>query len=299
MAGLIDYAGLFPPAGLDLPAAAAAYHSYHRGPLAWVLGRFVIGAERLDELSALAGSVLPSGAGAVPWRIAALLAEDLASGLASIDAFNARHAHVESGCAVVDAVEVKSGTASDVGRIAAVLPPGLHAAYEVPLDGDLDPVVRAIGHSGGIAKARLGGVVPAAIPPVERVAAWLWSAARQRVPVKATAGLHHPVRGEYPLTYEPDAPRAVTHGFVNVFLAACLAERASAADDRGEVPALVREVLAETDSGAFRFDEAAVRWREVAIEADEIQRTRQRFALSFGSCSFEEPIDGLRLAARG
>lgn len=297
MAGLIDYAGLFPPARLDLPAAVAAYHSYRRGPLAWVLGRFVIGAARLDELSAVSGPLLPSGPGAVPWQVSALLGEDLASGLASIEAFNARHAQSRRGRAVVDAVEVKVTTPGDVRRIGAGLPPALRAAYEVPLDGDLDPVVEAIGGVGGVAKARLGGVVPSAIPPVERVAAWLWTAARRRVPVKATAGLHHPVRGDYPLTYEADAPRAAMHGFVNVFLAACLAERAHAADERGNAPALVRDVLAETDSRAFQFDETAVRWRDLTLGATEIERTRERFALSFGSCSFEEPIAGLRLEA--
>jgi hypothetical protein len=297
MAGLIDYAGLFPPAGLDLPSAVAAYYAYRRGRLAWVLGRFVIGAARLDELSAVSGPVLPSGPGAVPWQVSALLGEDLAAGLASIEAFNARHAQSRRGRAVVDAVEVKVSAPGDVARVAAVLAPALRAAYEVPLDGDLDPVVEAIGCAGGVAKARLGGVVPAAIPPVERVAAWLWSAARRGVPIKATAGLHHPVRGEYPLTYESDAPRAVMHGFVNVFLAACLTERAVAAGERIGVPSLVREVLAETDERAFTWDEGAVRWRDVTIEADAIEQTRGRFALSCGSCSFEGPIEGLRLEA--
>ena len=37
---------------------------------------------------------------------------------------------------------------------------------------------------------------------------------------RSPLGLHHPVRGEYPLTYAPDAPRGVMHGFLNVFLAA-------------------------------------------------------------------------------
>lgn len=297
MGGLVDYAGLFPPAGLDLVSAVAAYDAYRRGRLAWALGRFVIGAARLDELSAVAAAVLPAGPGAVPWRVSALLGDDLAEGLRSIAAFNARHANAERGRAVVDAVEVKVATADDVARVASVVPPTLRAAYEVPLDTDLDPVVAAAGRAGGVIKARLGGVVASAIPPVGRVADWLWSAARHGTPVKATAGLHHPVRGEYALTYEPGAPRAVMHGFLNVFLGACLAERAAADTGRREVPDAVRDVLAESDARAFRFEEDAVRWREVRLTADEVAATRARFALSFGSCSFEEPIEGLRLEA--
>lgn len=299
LAGVVDYAGLFPPAGLDLPSAVAAYHSYRRGRMAWALGRFVIGAARLGELSSAARRALPAGAGAVPWRVSALIGTDVAADLARIDTFNARHVQDEHGRAVVDGVEVKVGGPGDVARVAALLPRGPRVACEVPLDADLDAVIQAIGDVGGVAKARLGGVVPEAIPAVERVAAWIWCAARHGVAIKATAGLHHPVRGEYALTYEPDAPKAVMHGFVNVFAAACLAERAVAAGERGQVPGPVLELLAESDPAAFRFGDAAVRWRDVTVASDELERTRARFALSFGSCSFEEPIEGVRLVAAG
>src|SRR5712671_6218049 len=40
--GLIDYAGLFPPASLDLPTAMRNYATYRAGEHAWMLGRFVV-----------------------------------------------------------------------------------------------------------------------------------------------------------------------------------------------------------------------------------------------------------------
>ena len=40
--------------------------------------------------------------------------------------------------------------------------------------------------------------------------------------MKATAGLHHALRGDYRLTYEPDSARRTMHGFVNLVLAAAL-----------------------------------------------------------------------------
>src|SRR5688500_1293567 len=40
--GLIDYAGLFPPATLDMQAAVARYARYRAGERAWMLGRFVV-----------------------------------------------------------------------------------------------------------------------------------------------------------------------------------------------------------------------------------------------------------------
>lgn len=47
--GLIDHAGLFPPASLDLPEAVDNYRAYRSGPHAWMLGHFVIPAARVAE----------------------------------------------------------------------------------------------------------------------------------------------------------------------------------------------------------------------------------------------------------
>lgn len=149
---------------------------------------------------------------------------------------------------------------------------------EVPV-GDLDAVKRA----GCFAKVRTGGVKPEAIPALADVAAFILACADRRLAFKATAGLHHPVRAEHPLTYEPDAPRAVMHGFLNVFVAAALAWHG----DRDLEP-----VLAETDPAAFRFDDRA-HWRGRSLAAEQVRDARLHFAHSFGSCSFDEPVHDL------
>ena len=56
LSGLIDYAGLFPPAALDMPAAAREYAEYRESEYRWALGRFVIPVARLDEFEAICGS---------------------------------------------------------------------------------------------------------------------------------------------------------------------------------------------------------------------------------------------------
>src|SRR5581483_11690520 len=56
LAGVIDYAGLFPPAQLPFESAFSSYLRYRDGPHAWLLGRFVVPAARLDELVRLADS---------------------------------------------------------------------------------------------------------------------------------------------------------------------------------------------------------------------------------------------------
>ncbi len=54
--GLIDYAGLFPPAALGMEDAVASYATYRRGPFAWMLGRFIVPAARLGEFEQAAAS---------------------------------------------------------------------------------------------------------------------------------------------------------------------------------------------------------------------------------------------------
>jgi hypothetical protein len=149
---------------------------------------------------------------------------------------------------------------------------------EIPV-GELDEAKRA----GCFAKVRTGGVKREAIPTVAEVAAFLRACADRRLAFKATAGLHHPVRSEQPLTYEPGAPRAVMHGFLNVFLAAALAWHG----DRELEP-----VLAETDPAAFRFDERAW-WRDRSLDAALVREAREQFTHAFGSCSFAEPVRDL------
>jgi hypothetical protein len=146
--------------------------------------------------------------------------------------------------------------------------------------GDLDVVQR----SGSFAKLRTGGIKPEAIPSVEEVAAFIVACAQRRLPFKATAGLHHPLRASQPLTYDAHPPRAVMHGFLNVFLAAAFAWHG----ERNLEP-----ILAETDAGAFRFDQRA-RWRDLSLDAGQVREARQQFAHAFGSCSFTEPVEGLQ-----
>src|SRR5262245_19073872 len=50
LTGVIDYAGLFPPASLSLEQSIANYARYRNEPESWMLGRFICPAARLREL---------------------------------------------------------------------------------------------------------------------------------------------------------------------------------------------------------------------------------------------------------
>jgi hypothetical protein len=141
--------------------------------------------------------------------------------------------------------------------------------------------------AGGWAKVRTGGLTPETIPSSRQLAAFLFEAAARRVPFKATAGLHHPIRSVHALTYAPDSPRATMHGFLNVFAAAAFAWHGM---DHGHI----EELLDETDPAALDFHDEDLYWNDHHITAAQIVEARRAFAHSFGSCSFEEPVTELR-----
>ena len=140
---------------------------------------------------------------------------------------------------------------------------------------------------GAFAKVRTGGLTPDSIPMPGEIADFLCVAASRRIPFKATAGLHHPIRGHRPLTYSVDGPQAVMHGFINVFLAAAFAWHNI---DRSAVIG----VLHECDPESFDFSDDAFAWRGRSLSTAQISSARREFAHSFGSCSFEEPVDDLK-----
>lgn len=278
---LIDYAGLFPPAELGMTAAVASYSSYRAGEHCWALGRFVVPAARLAEFERAAEPCLPA-AGA-PWKLAALAGADLAADLAAVDGFNRR----QSGRATVDTIELKAGAPGVIAAAVGAIDGRLDAYVELPIAQDPAPLVAELARLGARAKVRAGGVTEDAFPAPADLLRFLGRCVEAGVPFKATAGLHHPLRGAYRLTYAPESRSAVMFGFLNVFLAAAFLEHGM-----GRADALA--LLEETSADAFRFGEEGVEWRTHRLSEAELRHTRRRSAMAFGSCSFQEPIDDLR-----
>src|SRR6201999_4000650 len=144
-------------------------------------------------------------------------------------------------------------------------------------------VADAIAEAGLHAKLRLGGVVAEAFPTTAQVAAMLNELFKRGLAFKATAGLHHAVRGRYPFTYREDSERGMMHGFMNLLCAAALVWFG------GEEDEAVR-ILEEEDLLAFRVTEDAIRWHDWDWSADELREVRAHFLKSIGTCSFIEPI---------
>lgn len=284
--GTIDYAGLFAPASLDMTASVNNYAGYREHPQSWALGRFVLPVGRLDELLSARECVTLTGR----WRLSGILSGNVEAELKAVEEFN----RMAPG-AVVDAIELRVSNMDDIDRVRQHEPVGTTVFYEIaPEQADeLLPILR---HIGGKAKLRTGGVVEDAIPTVEQVAGFVARCAELRVPFKATAGLHHPLRCVRALTYAAKSPVGTMHGFLNLFTAAALAW--SAVHSSGTP---LRETLAtclgDGERAHWHFDNDALNWsgghETVRVDAAELRTMRSQFALSFGSCSFEEPIEEL------
>jgi hypothetical protein len=274
--GLVDYAGLFPPAAVSMREAVANYAAYRAGASRAMLARFVVPVARLEEFVA-AARALPADGDA--WPLAVLAG---AGDAATLDAFDAAHGARWR----VDTIEAKAEDLDGIAALAAAYGTRRTVYVELPLRAEPSALVAAVGAGGMRAKIRTGGLTAEVFPTPMQVMAFLAACASLGVPFKATAGLHHPLRGEYALTYAADAPRGTMYGFLNVFLAAVLL-------DAGHAPDVVMPVLEERDAAAFRVSDEAIEWRGLRASVAQIAAARARFAGSFGSCSFTEPVDDL------
>jgi hypothetical protein len=271
----IDYAGLFPPAALPLPAVVANYRGYQRSPHAWALGRLVVPAPRLAELPPP-----EAGAGLAEERlpVAALIGSAMAEDVGLIERSRT------GGVADVTAVEVKTHAPGAARQALGDIPSSWTRYFEVPAGPAGDAVLDLLHGSGAHAKLRTGGTEPGAAPEAGALAHSLISFRERGLAFKATAGLHHPVRGRFPL----GAPGTtdILYGYLNLLLASALAW------DRRE-EAVVCEALLESDPAAFGLGGSAFTWRGHSFGEPALRALRTEYFHGFGSCSFLEPIEEL------
>jgi hypothetical protein len=284
LTGVVDYAGLFPPAGLDMAVAVHDYASYRAHDESWMLGRFVSPAARLDDVSAQLRA-LGANAGSA-WRLSALLGTDVEADIERVRAFDRE----QRGCACVDSLEGKCDSVEAIRRTAAAAGRSFSVFAEIPITSDVESLVGVAKDAGINAKIRTGGVTADAFPPAAAVVRFIRCCLAAQVRFKATAGLHHAVRGDYRLTYAADAPIGPMFGFLNVLLAAGLMKA-------GLSDADAAQLLDERDLGAFAITPDAIRWRGVALDEEDARSMRDDVMVSFGSCSFLEPVDELRALA--
>lgn len=273
--GVVDYAGLFPPAALPMDEAVRNYAAYRCGERRAMLARFVVPAARLGEFASAAAKTARGKLDSGPWPLSVLATAADASAVKAFDAVHGARARV-------DTIEARAADEATIAALAEAFP--IRAVYvELDVRQDPDPLVASLRKHRLRAKIRTGGVTADAMPRPADVLRFLVACAKHSVPFKATAGLHHPLRGEYPLTYDDDAPVGTMYGHLNLLLAALLLRAGHAAE-------LVAPLLEERDPAAIRAENERIEWRGLSLNASEIAEMRGTFVGAFGSCSFEEPV---------
>lgn len=290
---IVDYAGLYPPASLPLEEAFANFVLYQQAEEAWMLSRFIIPAKRLEELPRFYGSLSFSMLGR-GGKDASEFLENLKLDIEDIRAFR----EIYGADAVADMFEVAlpvsaledTVSAHDLVNSAADVlnRNGLTVFFEAPFGEGwqirADKLMRFLRkfkdrHIG--LKLRTGGVTADAFPSTEQVAWAIASARDAGVPMKCTAGLHHPVR------HFNEGVLVKMHGFLNVFGAGVLAATKHLSVEQ------IQMILEDEDPASFVFDETGFAWKDLRVVTSEILHARQQ-VVSFGSCSFDEPREDLR-----
>jgi hypothetical protein len=258
MRRILDYAGMFPPAKLPLEEALRNFQDYQRHEHADFLGRFVAPVSQLPSPRPAPLSVIfkPS---------------EINAGLRGLEA---------------DSIEAPWSESHTFDDFLTLLDNAFPGRIFIELDWrkSYAPLMAVLSERAprfGV-KLRTGGVTPESIPPSKAIADFLLAAAEHKLPLKATAGLHVPVPTD-------DATvGARMHGFLNFFCAGFLAF-----SRRGDRASLT-DVLENFGYEDFLFGEQSLRCGSFEFSKEEIEQLRSRWLLSFGSCSFLEPIEHLK-----
>ncbi|HEY2139912.1 MAG TPA: hypothetical protein VGH00_07520 [Chthoniobacterales bacterium] len=287
----IDYAGLFPPASLELEPALRNYAEYVRGPDAWMLGAFILPVGQFD---ATARGIFRFEK-EYPLRVSALgprtesadaFLESLSEAMNAISSFPAAC----GGLASVEQFEMPLPSEMDGDLLREIAPrmrQQLATFWEARPDGAEKIIGLIAAHNGASPegkfgfKLRTGGVKADAFPSSAEIARCLMAAGNQQVPIKFTAGLHHPVRVFH------ESVQTKMHGFLNVLGAGVLA-----LEHHWDESEIVR-MLDDEDPGSFSFTDEMFAWRDWKIATPKIGEYR-KLVTSLGSCSFDEPRDDLR-----
>src|SRR6266446_8102070 len=294
----IDYAGMFPPCSIDLEPALKNQAEYVRSPDAWMLSTFVLPVAQFEAAEKSLSQFDPKH----PLRISALgpkseTAPEFIAALKktteAIRSFQAQYADLVSVVQLEMLLPVRAGLALNVNlkelneARSVIGDLKLQAFWEAPVDAAEETIDLLAGHNSKTKaaafgfKLRTGGVTADAFPVSIQIARAVIAAAKHHVPIKFTAGLHHPVR------QFRDEVQTKMHGFLNVLGAAVLAAEHAWNEEQ------TSKMLEDENAASFLFSDDSFAWREWKIGTDKI-KVRRRVVISFGSCSFDEPREDLR-----
>jgi hypothetical protein len=321
LSGSIDYAGTFPPARLPLVDAVRNYASYRVQPESWLLSRFVCRTSHLSQFGTLGDKLFAASQPA--FRIAAVgrggqsrseFLQNLDADFLAIQSFNAdagqrgrvdvmelrlpadviskRDALADLLAAIDDRLDTTGiadvtlfyeSTRSNDWRKMLANVIGTVAAHNQAIRDKEEPRLsdsNRLRLSGF--KLRTGTLQASDYPTTQQIAFAITACRDAQLFWKATAGLHNPL-GRF-----DRALGTWTFGFLNIFAATVLAKLHNLQAEQ------VRSILDADTLDQFVVDDHGFAWGEWRATTESIPAAREATIVSFGSCSFDEPLQGLK-----
>jgi hypothetical protein len=209
--GALDYAGLFPPAGLPIRQAIENYAAYRESAHRDLLGSFVCPSNQLTELE----SLMPGGG---EWPLAVVGVGGLPRDFEAVLSFNVRMA----GVARIRSFAIAFDGESPIpGGLKTMQGKGVRVYLEGPWSG---AGMESVKYFGLQAQLRFGGAEESSFPSTAVLAAWLRKGAELELAFRASAGMPSAVRGVRFLDYGPDETTVRMHGFLNLMAATAAAQ---------------------------------------------------------------------------
>ncbi|HQF03877.1 MAG TPA: hypothetical protein PLA46_11880 [Phycicoccus sp.] len=264
--GLIDDAAVFPPGNAPLALAVDRHRAHRQAGYADCIGPLLIPASAATDLLGLLQS---SAEGEVPLRIGVIgrPGTDPAVVWKAFDLLSQS-----------PTVEVVGAELGWTETLFESWPAGLPLAVEIPRGDTASTalsqirVQRQSGHEL-IAKFRTGPTSTWPWPDEVELAHFIASTVALDVPFKLTGGLHHAIRGTYPVARTPED----NHGLLNILMATSKAVE-------GADPVELADILGDRD--AANLADCFIR---TADDADYAHAIRRAFR-AYGCCEVTDPI---------
>ena len=288
---LIDYAGLFPPAKLEIEPSLKNYAEYINSTDKWMISQFIIPVSRLDEIPT---GLMKKYSENFPLSLS-LISGDICNDIATVNKF----IHMNNNSIIFSGYESRISDLSmfsknllDVQQLGQNQNLNFESFYEVlPNDSWINQMNEAVSiisafnaeYEASVGfKLRCGGVEANMFPPADNIAQAILACRDASISMKFTAGLHHPVR------HYSESVKTKMYGFFNIFIGGMIADKFKL-----EADALTTILLDENPEN-FTFDDNGLHWKTYSISNLEIKNYRQKAFISYGSCSFNEPREDLQ-----
>jgi hypothetical protein len=286
LSGLIDYAGLFPPASLPLDKSISNFNLYMKSQYHWMLSQFIIPVKLLHSLDV---NQLDAFSAENPLQLSIL--PQLNEG--EIDEiYDFLHTHPQikiTGCEVkINNQEQLKDVELYLSQLKNRISTNFSTFYEVDCLSDnwenniefITDYISLLDCDDGF-KLRCGGVEAFMFPPSNRIVYAMEQCKTKNIPMKFTAGLHHPIRHYH------SSVHTKMYGFFNIFLAGMYNFKYSLSETD------LITIIEIEDAKEFTFVEDEIKWRDYSLTSVEIEKFRNEKLISYGSCSFDEPCEDL------